>query len=273
MPAKGIKKKTNIPEKVEKEMSTCLMCGENKKGSDFYQNYDSMTQTGKVAYCKKCIRNYVYVNGRINIDKFKDFLLKIDRPFLIGLYQNALNHESDTIGVYMRSISLPKNRSLRWKDSELDDPFIDNTDHGPSDNDEQTYSSDWAGYYTKRDLDFLEEYLFSLKEDFKISTRNHIDYARKIAKASLAMDKAYAKLLSGSGSETTYSKLKEVFDGLSKSAAFAESGRGINDVSLGCFGTTFDKVEKNVWVFKHIPESKDTYDLLLDQFANINKSL
>ena len=40
---------------------------------------------------------------------------------------------------------------------------------------------------------------------------------------------------------------------LSKSAQFAESQRGANDVALGCFGRVFDAVEKHNWVPEHIP--------------------
>lgn len=67
--------------------------------------------------------------------------------------------------------------------------------------------------------------------------------------------------------------MKEIFDSLSKSAQFAESERGLNDVSLGCFGVVFDKVEKRMYIPEHQPDNPDLYDKLLEQFANINRSL
>ena len=71
----------------------------------------------------------------------------------------------------------------------------------------------------------------------------------------------------------SYKNLVSMFDNLSKSAQFAESQRGANDVGLGSFGQIFDAVEKHNWVPTYVPEDKDMYDKLLDQFANIEKSL
>ena len=120
----------------------------------------------------------------------------------------------------------------------------------------------------------METYYNDLRTDFKIVTRNHQDYARKIAKASLAMDRAYDDMIKGvQGSDTRYKNLKDTFDQLSKSAQFAEDKRGANEVGLGCFGVTFDKVEKRQWIPKHDPINKDDYDKMLDAFSTINKSL
>ena len=75
------------------------------------------------------------------------------------------------------------------------------------------------------------------------------------------------------GADKKYKDLQETFDKLSKSAQFSESQRGINDVSLGCFGVIFDKVEKKQWVPTHIPLEKDDYDILLEAFSTIKKSV
>jgi hypothetical protein len=42
---------------------------------------------------------------------------------------------------------------------------------------------------------------------------------------------------------------------------------------LGSFGVIFNKVEQKKWIPEFKPLKKDTYDILLDQFANIEKSL
>ena len=47
------------------------------------------------------------------------------------------------------------------------------------------------GKYTQKDIDYLNKYYAGLERDYKIITENHRDYARKIAKASLQMDKAF----------------------------------------------------------------------------------
>lgn len=137
------------------------------------------------------------------------------------------------------------------------------------------FNQEWQGSFNIHDLNYLNNYYDDLHRDYKITTRNHKDYARKIAKASLAMDKAYERMVNGkdTAAKAEFKQLRETFDALCKSAQFTESTRSANDVGLGSFGVIFDKVEKRQWIPPHKPTKKDTYDLLLDQFANIEKSL
>lgn len=267
MPKRSIVKRPN-PQPSQGQSFTCGTCGKEKNEQQFYKLFNEDVHIQKFLVCKKCIKDACFKDGNVNLDAFKTILTRMDRPFLRSVYLIAIENKSDPIGDYFRTLNLPTYSQKKWADSiGVDDPIYN------SDDEDMVYSRDWMGTYTNRDIECLEDYLKSLKADFKITTRNHLDYARKIAKASLAMDRAYEELVTGKGSEKKYQTLKEVFDTLSKSASFAESGRGINDVSLGCFGTTFDRVEKNTWVPQHVPFDKDIYDLLLDQFANINKSL
>jgi hypothetical protein len=151
--------------------------------------------------------------------------------------------------------------------------YMDDTNELDYEENIKVYSKDWMGTYTKWEINYLEKYLSDLRSDFKIINRNHLDYARKIAKASLAMDKAYDEMVNLDGDSNRYKTMKETFDSLCKSAQFSENQRGANDVGLGDFGSVFDQVEKNIFVYEHEPENKDIYDLLLEQFSNIKKSL
>ena len=128
---------------------------------------------------------------------------------------------------------------------------------------------------TAKEIKYLNDYMEGLKRDFDISTVNHMDYAKEIAKMSLLKSKAYGVMLKDPSDDNikSYKGLVSMFDNLSKSAQFAESQRSANDVGLGSFGQIFDAVEKNNWVPTYVPDDKDMYDKLLDQFANIEKSL
>lgn len=139
---------------------------------------------------------------------------------------------------------------------------------------ELIWSDDWHGYYTHRDLVYLDNYYKGLQEDYKIDTINYRDYAKKIAKASLVMDKAYQDVLDGKDkADEAYSKATRNFDSLSKSAQFTANQRTANDVTLGCFGRVFDLVEKHNWIPEHVPTNEDMYDKLLKQFSNIERSI
>lgn len=141
-----------------------------------------------------------------------------------------------------------------------------------SDGEEKIYDPFWVGSYTELELETLNNYYQDLQTDYKIVTVNHKDYAKKIAKASLAMDRAFEDMLK-TGNDSLYKSARDTFDKLSQSAKFAENQRGLNDVSLGSYGVMADRVENNTWIPEYEPEDKDMYDKLLAQFANISRSL
>ena len=143
---------------------------------------------------------------------------------------------------------------------------------GDSEKEEKIYNPFWVGSYTELELETLNNYYADLQTDYKIITVNHKDYAKKIAKASLAMDRAFESMLKD-GNDSLYKSARDTFDKLSQSAKFAENQRGLNDVSLGSYGVMADRVENNTWIPDYEPEDKDTYDKLLAQFANISRSL
>lgn len=262
-PKKKVKK---VPEKITCQNPECVKLKKEQSSINFYNTNSPMMP--KYPICKECLKKIVDIK---NIQSVYKILKDMDIIFVKNVWDGVVSRTPDNaLGNYIRQMnSLSQYRGLGWSNS-----IFENKDDNVYSSQDETlnYSSDWMGNYNKTDLDYLEEYLKSLKKDFKIVTRNHLDYAKKIAKASLAMDRAYEEMLNG-GSESKYKMMKEIFDSLSKSAQFSESERGINDVSLGCFGVVFDKVEKNRYVPQHQPHDKDMYDNLLEQFSNINKSL
>lgn len=263
------------------ESITCT-CPEHKGKNplalnNFYNSNSPMAVNKKAPFCKQCIKNMIDYN---NMDSVYRVLTVMDIPFIFEYWDRCSSSEKDTFGNYIRMANtLTQFKGLTWKDSIFDSSVknIDKTENENKIKDEKEkieYNEEWRGSYTKSDLEYLENYYKDLKTDFKIVTRNHKDYARKIAKASLAMDRAYDDMINGvQGSDTRYKNLKDTFDQLSKSAQFAEDKRGANEVGLGCFGVTFDKVEKHNWVPKHEPLDKDAYDKMLEAFSVIDKSL
>lgn len=139
---------------------------------------------------------------------------------------------------------------------------------------ELIYSEFWMGDYSQRDIDLLDKYYAGLNRDYKIVTENHRDYAKKIAKASLMMDKAYEDMLKGvAGADKMYSSAKDIFDSLSKSAKFSEDKRSINDVGISSFSKITSIVENHNWIPQYIPKDKDMYDEMLEALSVINQSV
>lgn len=213
--------------------------------------------------CRHCLKKTVNTN---DLDAVFKILEEMNICFIKSVWRQAVEKFPKTaLGNYIKNLSsLRQYKGLTWADSMFEE--IINYE-------EVIYSDEWSGKYTRSQIQYLDEYIRDLKMDFKITTRNHIDYAKKIAKASLAMDIAFEKMLNNQGTDAQYKAMRETFDALCKSAKFAESQRGANDVSLGCYGVVFDKVEQGIFVPEHQPLDKDIYDTLLEQFANVEKSL
>lgn len=139
---------------------------------------------------------------------------------------------------------------------------------------ELIYDEKWMGKYTKKDIEYLNKYYTGLERDYKIITENHRDYARKIAKASLQMDKAFDDMINGiEGADAKYKNAREAFDTLSKSAKFSESTRSVNDVGISSFSKVAAMVEAHNWIPEHKPLQKDVIDEMIDYLSTITKSL
>lgn len=143
-----------------------------------------------------------------------------------------------------------------------------------SESEELIYDDKWMGKYSQKDIDYLNNYYVGLERDYKIITENHRDYARKIAKASLQMDKAFDEMINGlDGADARYKNAREAFDTLSKSAKFSESTRSVNDVGISSFSKVAAMVEAHNWIPEHKPLKKDTIDEMIDYLSTITKSL
>lgn len=255
--------------------------------ANFYKSTSPLLGLEYIPICKKCIKKMIDYDDINTIYKVLQFM---DLPYDYRLWDKIKSNENikNTFGDYIRQLSsLPQWKGKRWEDSSFDSSkFIydnkieNNLNTTNNDNEIENnknkliYSKEWRGNYTQDDLDYLNGYYSDLQSDFKIVTRNHKDYAKKIAKASFAMDKAYELMIEGvQGADTKYKNLKDTFDQLSKSAQFAEDKRGSNEIGLGCLGKIIDKVERHNWIYKHCPIEKDDYDKMIEAFGVINKSL
>ena len=267
-------------EKVEGQKVICQNKDCDKMGrhltlDDFYKSRNATVSHHP--YCKDCVNKMVDVN---NLQSVYDVLKVLDTPFIMDVWNDVCNSESNNyLGDYLRILNFTQRRKyegLGYTDSifELSKDATISKEVQTAIDEAPKWDDDWQGVYTKSDLKYLNDYYMGLQNDFKIVTTNHRDYARKIAQASLSQMKAYQRMLKNEeGADVAYEKATKLFDMLSKSAQFAESQRGANDVALGCFGRVFDAVEKHNWVPEHIPTDEDMYDKLLKQFSNIERSL
>lgn len=244
---------------------TCEQCFKKQSVFNYYKA--GRNKRGYFPICKSCI---VILTSNNNASEASLILRRMDRPFIKDYWEQMFfKHGDKAFGYYLNKISsILKYKDLSYEESKFESELQAERDY-------MFYNEEWQGNFSLQDLNYLNDYYNELHADYKITTRNHKDYARKIAKASLAMDKSYEKMVNGTDANAhkEFKELKAIFDDLCKSAKFSESTRSATDVGLGSFGVIFDKVEKRTWIPPHKPVKKDTFDVLLKQFANIEKSL
>ena len=300
--------------KKETKKKVCTACHQELPLSHFYMSKSPLhSLDGKVPICKDCaLQNSLNEEtGEIDEVKFKNILRQLDKPYYLDNVISAQNqfakehgyipedevkyHGADILKIYYKNInSLRQLSSKSYADSEKDGFVQKNstvlTSTAKSNKTSSTlsksiqvqkeeleeliYDEKWMGKYTKKDIDYLNNYYTGLERDYKIITENHRDYARKIAKASLQMDKAFDEMINGlDGADARYKNAREAFDTLSKSAKFSESTRSVNDVGISSFSKVAAMVEAHNWIPEHKPLKKDTIDEMIDYLSTITKSL
>ena len=109
----------------------CSFCRKTKKLTNFYLASNAATSSdGKtVNICKQCIKNESLNNdGSLNIEKFKEMLMFMDKPYIPSALDSAINEtktaidygkgRKDIIGNYMKNIaSLPQYSKLSFMQS------------------------------------------------------------------------------------------------------------------------------------------------------------
>ena len=217
-------------------------------------------------YGKKIVGFYFKNINTLRQNKDRSFADSEKDGFTHKTYNVNARQKKETIANRYSGVIENKNNSQNTTTSSISQPKKIEED--------LVYSEFWMGEYTQKDIDLLDKYYAGLNRDYKIVTENHRDYAKKIAKASLMMDKAYEDMLKGvSGADKMYSSAKDIFDSLSKSAKFSEDKRSINDVGISSFSKITSIVENHNWIPQHVPKEKDMYDEMLEALSVINKSV
>lgn len=179
-------KKPYIP---KKELNlTCASCGVLKNETNFYTSYNPIHSTGRIPYCKSCLKNMISdENGNVTLEKLQSTLQLIDRPFIFDLYKISLEDKMDTFGCYLKNLSLKQNRQLTWKDSVFK----------PQLNNELNYDNTLDNKNTNHNV--------SIKQSGFILTEDIIDKwgAGYTPEEYTAFEKKWSKLIDNYGEKTS----------------------------------------------------------------------
>lgn len=237
-------------------MKLCVKCGKVLPLNDFYQHKDWVAQSYHDAWCKNCVssfcttkdalREYCWYNNRAWSDTYYEqakrrsmYSLANDGEYLAlngkgaeakrGILEERAACRGflgimNLASVYRYSNNMGDDSAFRPFDAESGAGAVAENSLGIEDG-EQVFSREWNGYYTQREIDYLDDYYAQLEDGFVLDNQNIQDYARKAAKASLDADIKYNKMRQGQASASDWKEAQSIFDNLSKSANFAACRR------------------------------------------------
>ncbi len=246
----------------------CSCCNKEKDVKDFYSsNSHFHSATKRMHVCKGCYLKYI----GDDVNKLKEALRMIDKPFILSLYQSSIEEAEKTkrnlIGVYMKNVVMNQYKEFTWEDSEfeghkksetlINSDFDEVDEYSLLDGDLTSLRKKW-GKFEKEDYIFLENFYLDYENNYSTDTPAQINLYKNIAKVQLQAEK---KLSEGNTKE--YKDLMELSSKLHNDANIKPiQNTGANDDrGLSTYGLWIKEIEKEepCEYFKDKPTYED-YD-------------
>lgn len=180
-------------EKLNNTLQCAGQCGKMKrKDKDFYISYNKFHSSGKIPYCKNCLKLMICNdNGSVSMDKLKQTMQLINRPFLYDLWKTSLDGGGDVFGNYMKNLSLQHNRLLTWENSQLESHNVSKLNYdtffSASKNFEITEAivCKWGAGYKLEEYESFERKYELLKNNYPEKTSMHTEALLKYIRYSV----------------------------------------------------------------------------------------
>lgn len=280
----------------------CIKCGQTKPLSNFYSNKDWHENNGKDAWCKQCIakirtkdemRRYFWENNRMWKENVWENALKQAeiQAAKSTVYQKS---NEDRRQVLLESIACPIMPQLfkltqnykyeeHKKDVNTNDydeakengKIVEEDQTKPKDKNLKVYNEFFNGEFKPAEIEYLEAYYNGLEQDFDLSDTSLRDNAKKLAKASLLVDKVQNDYMAGRCSLQDVKDAIAQYDLLAKTGNFAACKRKPGDKnSLNNFAelTLYCETHGHPCI-KKIEWEKDVVDTALESLGYIIESM
>ena len=290
----------------EKQIASklCVRCNQIKPLNAFYANKGWASQSFHDAWCRDCVmktcadrdtlRAYCWYNNRrwseemytaaakkarytlandpvyLDVNAPEERRRAVENRAIVRSFFSVMN--LDNLYVFSPNVS---DDGAYWE-FKPDSPEGTKPELSPiPEQEEMLFSREWNGYYTQRELDYLNDYYARLEDGFVLDNQNIEDYARKAAKASLDADIKYNRMRQGQAGVAEWEKAQAIFDNLSKSANFAACKRKPGDMAgLGSLGAIVARIEQSGELdTPRVTFPKDDIDRIIDDFRHITVAI
>lgn len=290
-----------------KAKKRCLMCNQVKSVMDFAPNRGWTSQQNCDLYCKQCAKGIVYDN-----ETFRKYLWENNRLYSEAIWEAAWNkakrrlnnlaeYNKKTLSAARRKeledqytaqealvvMNLPQyyrynenadeNGNLDPFDADSLQGMIVETEDGKEvmANDPPRYSKVWRGMFTKREIEYLDDYYDRLNDSFNLDDVSMQDYARKVAKASLDADNMYDDYRAGKCTQKQWLDAQNAFDSMSRSSAFtAVQRKERGQDTMKSLAEIIAEIEINHHaVMPQVTFPPDDIDKILEDFRHTSEAI
>jgi hypothetical protein len=225
---------------------TCASCGKLKNESEYFVSYHAIhNATGRLPYCKQCLDSMIQdVNKNIDIEKLKNTLKLINRPFLFDIWELSITENPNSpFGTYMKNLGLKQNRSLTWQHSQ----FTSNDDgvHESFESIDDDLITFWGKNWQPDEYIRLQNFYQSMVDMNHPETPQDHDYLKKITRLSIQIDKAIEE-----GNSSAAKSLGDLYSKYMADAKLRTTDTTDADKSGGIrrFGDIYAEVEKDGFI-------------------------
>lgn len=212
----GLKEMNFVAKKTADIIHICTHCGKVATKSiiqrDFYKSYSPYhnKENGVTHLCKECIKLFSLEGLKLNINKLKDVLRFIDKPFIKACLdgaieevvkdfqknnevinrEEAINKYGERVcALYMKNVVMRQYQGLTWINSDADEVFgeVEGIDEIIDDEDLILF---WGKGFDIDDYIFLESELSNWKKTHKCDNQAEITLLKEICIKVLEIRKA-----------------------------------------------------------------------------------
>lgn len=246
----------SVPKKptkrVERPKKKCQgECGKSKAYAYFFKVDSPLFPDGMINICRDCVRKEVDVE---NTEAVIGFLRQIDKPFVLKVWNKALQGDNHPIGTYLGQInSLQQYQGKTFDNSDGIDGLgkVDlsstlSPDEVVNVKGEIIVYSDelvnkWGTGYKKPEYLKMEKFYQDMRATHEIHTPVHVNKLMSLSRLTVKLD----RLLQADDWQN-YTKLAKTIDDMEKSAGFRPADRqGIDEATgIRSFSQIYEEVEK-----------------------------
>ena len=242
----------------------CVKCNTIKPLESFAPNKLWASQQYRDAWCMECAKKHC-----VNEETVKEYCYFNNRAFKEAAWEAAKKKAQYSLAnnkVWLNPMTPPEKKKqeedlatarsfLGLKNVNYAYEYVENLRvtnqtedvvvHDLTDEKEKPYYDKvWQGWFTKEQVEWMEDKYKQYEEDFVLDNVNMQDYTRKVIKASLNADLAEDRMRRGQGTASDYKEAQKIFDDLSKSSNFAACRRKPGEsTGMGSLGEIIVKLE------------------------------